>query len=78
MLLDKLSAARAERSAQLQRALKDLNHKLAGKIKLTVLPEANRNPLMDFLKGCELDGIGPKRLAWIEKADDFSQLSSQK
>lgn len=74
LLLDKLSAARAERSAQLQRALKDLNHKLAGKIKLTVLPEANRNPLMDFLKGCELDGIGPKRLAWIEKADDFSPV----
>ena len=73
-LLDELSDARTQRSAQLQRALKGLNHKLAGKLKLTVLPEANRNPLIDFLNDCNLEGIGPKRLAWIEKAGDFSPV----
>lgn len=73
-LLEELSEARAERSAQLQRALKGLNHKLAYKLKLTILPEANRIPLIGFLDNCRLEGIGLKRLAWIEKAEDFSPV----
>lgn len=73
-LLDEQSEARAQRSAQLQRALRDLNHKLEGKLKLTILPEANRNPLIELLNGCNMDGIKKKRLAWIENAEDFSPV----
>lgn len=70
--MEELSTVRAERSAQLQRALKKLNRKLAGKLRLSVLPEANRSPLIDFLTACELEGVGVKRLAWAESAGDFS------
>ena len=74
LLLSEQSEARAQRSAQLQRALRGLNHKLEGKLKLTVLPEANRNPLLEFLNECNLDNVGHKRLNWIETAEDFSPV----
>ncbi|NIA08567.1 MAG: DNA repair protein, partial [Nitrospiraceae bacterium] len=73
-LLAELSEVRSERSAQLQRALKRLNKKLEGKLRLSVLSEANRQPLLDFLNRCNLEGVGPKRLAWITTADDFSPV----
>lgn len=71
-LLSELSDVRAERSAQMHRALKKLKRKVAGKLRLTVLPEADRSPLMAFLSACELEGVGPKRLAWVATAEDFS------
>ena len=71
-LLAELSEVRAERSARLQRSIKGLNRKLAGKLKLTVQAEANRKPLLTFLHGCNLDNVGAKRLAWIEEVDSFS------
>lgn len=73
-LLGKLSEVRAQRSAHLQRALKSLNHKLLGKLKLTVLPESDRHNLVMFLKDCNLENIGDKRLAWIKTAEDFSPV----
>lgn len=73
-LLGDLSAVRAERSAQLQRGVKKLNRKLDGKLRLTVLSETNRTPLVDFLNACGLEGVGPKRLAWIAAAEDFSPV----
>lgn len=73
-LLAELSEVRSHRSAQLQRALKRLNKKLEGKLKLSVLPEANRQPLLDFLSRCNLEGVGQKRLAWIITAEDFSPV----
>jgi len=73
-LLAELSEVQAERSAQIQRALKRLNKKLEGKLKLNVLPEANRQPLLDFLYTCNLEGVGSKRLAWVKTADDFSPV----
>ncbi|WP_449245516.1 TrlF family AAA-like ATPase [Desulfobacca acetoxidans] len=72
--LSELSEARAQRSAQLQRALKKVNRRLTGKLRLTVSPEADRGPLMEFLNACGLEGVGLKRLAWIEAAEDFSPL----
>jgi ABC-type lipoprotein export system ATPase subunit len=73
-LLGELSEARAERSAQLQRALKKLNRKLNGKLRLNIRPEANRGPLVEFLNECGLDGVGPKHLAWVDTAEDFSPI----
>jgi DNA repair ATPase RecN len=73
-LLAELSEIRAERSAKLQRALKRLNRKLEGNLRLSVRPEANRQPVLDFLTRCNLEGVGPKRLAWVTTADDFSPV----
>jgi hypothetical protein len=73
-LLAEISEERANRSASFQKALKKLNKKLKGKLRLTVAPEANRNPLMEFLKSCNMEGVGPKRMAWIETAEDFSPV----
>lgn len=68
-LLAELSEIRAERSARLQRSLKRLNKQLAGKLRLTVKAEANRKPFTDFLQRCNLEGVGPKRLVWVEEGD---------
>jgi len=73
-ILNDLSAIRAERSARFERALKKLNRKLKGKMRLTVEPEADRQPIIDFLIGCNLENIGPGRLKWIASADDFSPV----
>ena len=73
-LLAEMSEARADRSAILQQALKKLNNKLQGKLKLTVAPEANRRPLLEYLQTCNMEGVGPKRLAWVESVEDFSPV----
>jgi hypothetical protein len=77
-LLAELSDLRAQRIRKaLQKAAKRLNNKrLRGKLKVEIVPEADRTPLMTFLLGCRLDGVGEKRLAFIEDAgDDCSPLS---
>lgn len=73
-LLLELSENRAERSAAMQKSVKRLNKKLADKIKLTLKTEADRQPILNFLSGCNLEGVGPKRLAWVLE-DSFSPSS---
>lgn len=73
-LLDELSEVRSERSAQLHRAVKRLNKRLKGKLKLTLLSESDRQPLLNFLSRCNLEGIGQKRLSWVTRAEDFSPV----
>lgn len=74
-LLAELSDLRGQRIQALQRAAKRLNKRLEGKLKVEIVPEADRTPLMTFLLGCKLDGVGEKRLAWIEEAAMISPLS---
>ncbi|NOQ46724.1 MAG: AAA family ATPase [Desulfobulbaceae bacterium] len=71
-LLAELSEHRAARSSQFTRSLKRLNKKLKEKLKLTVKPESDRIPIIDFLMQCDLDGVGAKRLSWVNDQDDFS------
>lgn len=73
-ILDELSGIRAERSALFERSLKRLNRRLEGKLKLTVKPESDRTPVIQFLLGCKLDGVGEGRLAWIREVEDFSPV----
>lgn len=73
-ILDELSATRADRSARFARALKSLNKRLTGKLRLEVKAESDRRPVIDFLLRCRLDGVGEARLAWIKEADDFSPV----
>lgn len=73
-ILDDLSSLRAERSAQFARTLKSLNKRLAGKLKLTVKPEAERQPVVQFLVNCRLENVAEGRLAWIREAESFSPV----
>lgn len=73
-MLDLLSSSRADRCAKFERSMKALNRRLLGKIRLTVKPEADRTPIMQFFLDCKLDGIGEGRLSWVKEADDFSPV----
>lgn len=73
--LAELSDLRGQRIQALQKAAKKLNKRLEGKLKVEIVPEANRTPLMNFLLDCKLDGVGEKRLAFIEDAETISPLS---
>jgi len=73
-LLFELSEFQVARSSQFERSLKKLNKKLKGKLKLTVNPESDRVPIIEFLMKCNLDGVGDRRLSWIRTQDDFSTV----
>lgn len=73
-LLLELSEARTQRSSALQKSVKRLNRKLEQKVRLTLKIEGDRRGIVDFLENCNLDGVGSKRLAWVNE-DDFSSAS---
>lgn len=73
-LLEELSGFRSNRTAKFESSLKKLNKKLADKLKLTIKPEANKQPVIDFLLACNMEGISQKRLQWINNTDDFSPV----
>lgn len=73
-LLASLSTSVAEMAAEIDRELKVLRKKLAGKLKPSVDHAANRRALKDFLLASNLDGVGEARLRWIDDADDFSPV----
>lgn len=66
MLAD-LSDLRSQRRAALQKAAKSLNRRLGGKLKIDVIADADRTPLKQFLLESKLEGIGEKRLAWLDE-----------
>jgi ABC-type cobalamin/Fe3+-siderophores transport system ATPase subunit len=71
-LLDELSSLRAEQTDAISRTLISLNRKLAGKLRLTVQTEADRQPLVEFLLSLKLENVGGARLNWIKTAKGFS------
>jgi ABC-type lipoprotein export system ATPase subunit len=73
-ILNDLSEIRSERAARLERALKKLSRDLRGKMRLTVDPEADRQPVVDFLLACSMENVGVGRLKWILDAEDFSPV----
>jgi len=73
-LLADLSEAVADMAAEIDVELKSLRKKLAGKLKPYVDHAANRRALKDFLLACDLEGVGEKRLQWLDQADDFSPI----
>lgn len=74
-LLAELSDLKGQRIQALQKAAKKLNKRLEGKLKVEIVPEADRSPLRKFLLSCRLEGVGEKRLAWIEESEAISPLS---
>ncbi|WKD28105.1 AAA family ATPase [Halomonas sp. KG2] len=67
-LLAELGDTLSERAASLQQALRRLQRKLKGKLSLGMEIEGDRQPLVDFLRNCNLENIGEKRLAWVLEA----------
>jgi PHP family Zn ribbon phosphoesterase len=64
-LLLELDQETSARSSAMQKSVKRLNRKLEQKVRLTLRSEGNRQAFINFLEGCKLDSVGPKRLAWI-------------
>lgn len=71
-LLDQLAKARNTRWTDLGKAIKKLNKRLEGQLRVAFEPGRIRTPLKDFFLSCPLQGIGDKRLAWIDDAQNLS------
>ena len=71
-LLAELSDLRDLRTKSLQRAAKKLNRRLEGKLKVEVVADADRTPLKTFLLESKLEGVGEKRLSWIDEWEVIS------
>jgi len=74
-ILAGLSDLRSQHIQALQTAAKRLSRRLEGKLKIVIVPEADRSPLKNFLLSCRLEGVGEKRLAWIDELETISPLS---
>ena len=71
-LLGDLSDIRSARTAAKQKAVKGLNKRLAGKLRITIVPDGLREPLRDFLQG--LPGIGEQKAKWVNDAPDLTVM----
>ena len=71
-LLQRLSTARNTRWTGLSKSVKELNKRLDGQLRVDFEPGRIRSPLKEFLLSAGLEGIGEKRLAWIDQADGLS------
>ncbi len=64
-LLFELSETASARASAMQKSAKRLNRRLEQKVQLRLQNEGDRQPLLAFLSGCNLEGVGPKRLSWV-------------
>ena len=74
-LLADLSDVRAQRTGELQKAVKKLNRRLTGKLRVAVVPEGDRDVLKRFLLDCDLDRVGEKKLSWVDTAVDLTPVT---
>jgi hypothetical protein len=61
-------------NAQYAKAIKNLNKKLTGELKINYEPEANKQCVIDFLCSCHLPNVAEGRLAWIRDEDNFTNI----
>ncbi|MBU0500371.1 MAG: AAA family ATPase [Gammaproteobacteria bacterium] len=71
-LLAELSDLRVQRIKSLRSAAKKLNRRLEGKLKVEVVADADRTPLRTFLLDSKLEGVGERRLSWIDDQETIS------
>lgn len=64
--LDQHTSARA---SSILKSVKRLTRKLEQKVRLSLQPEGNRQEFVNFLNGCNLEGVGPRRLDWVLEGD---------
>lgn len=70
--LEALAKVRGGRLSAMTKAVKELNKRLEGQLRVEFEPERIRDPLKTFFIDCELDGVGEKRLGWIDEAESLS------
>ncbi|UCG19444.1 MAG: AAA family ATPase [Thiotrichales bacterium] len=68
-LLLELDQHTSARATSILSSVKRLTRKLEQKVRLTLQPEGNRQEFVNFLSGCNLEGVGTKRLAWVLEGD---------
>lgn len=68
-LLLELDQQTSARATSILKSVKRLTRKLEQKVRLTLQPEGNRQAFVNFLSECSLEGVGPKRLAWVLEGD---------
>jgi hypothetical protein len=71
-LLGDISDIRSARTAAKQTAVRSLNKRLAGKLRITIVPDGLRQPLRAFLQ--ELPSVGEKRSEWVDEAQDLTVM----
>lgn len=71
-LLGEISDIRSARTVAKQKVVKGLNKRLAGKLRITLVPDGLRQPLRDFLQ--KLPGVGERKTEWVDEAQDLTIL----
>lgn len=71
-LLGEISDIRSARTVAKQKAVKSLKNRLAGKLRITLVPDGLRQPLRDFLQG--LPGVGERKTEWVNEAEGLTVL----
>jgi DNA repair ATPase RecN len=71
-MLERLSTARSNRLSALTKAIKTLNKRLDGQLRIEFEPERNRELLKEYILQCGLEGVADKRLAWIDSAETLT------
>lgn len=77
-LLAQLSDLRHARLQTLQKAAKSLTKRLDGRLRIDIKPEGDRKPLKQFLLDCKLEGVGERRLGWIDDKSECSPIQLAK
>ena len=71
-LLGEISDIRSARTAAKQKAVKSLNKRLAGKLRISIVPDGLHQPLRELLQG--LPGVGEKKTEWVDEAQDLTVM----
>lgn len=71
-LLGEISDIRSARTTTKQRTAKDLNRRLVGNLRITIVPDGLHQPLRDFLQS--LRGIGVRKTEWITRTQDLTVM----
>lgn len=71
-LLGEISDLRSARITVKQKAVKALNKRLKGKLRIQIVPDGLRQPLRDYL--LQLPGVGERKTEWVENAEGLTIL----
>lgn len=68
-LLLELEQHTSARANSILGSVRRLTRKLDQKVRLTLQPEGNRQEFVNFLNECNLEGVGLKRLVWVQEGE---------
>ena len=71
-LMGEISDIRSARTAAKQNAVRELNQRLHGKLRIAVVPDGLRQPLRGFLQS--LPKVGQERTKWVDDAQELTVM----